>query len=92
MSAQEIKADLLLADRPCSFFNLLKHHGPMLSGRHGLKPSDVAVAGEGGVGGVPYGTALKSKNSSRFGCAASRFVRCAEELMKRLSTNLITAV
>ncbi len=62
-------------------------YGPMLDAEH----AD-AVDGAGGVGGVAHGTALKSKNSSRFGCAASRFVRCAEELMNRLSTNLITAV
>jgi hypothetical protein len=64
----------------------------MLAGRHALKPTEVFEAGVGGVGGVDHGTALKSKNYSRFGCAASRFVRCAEGLMKRLSTNLITAV
>jgi len=64
----------------------------MLAGRHGLYPSDEVEAGVGGLGGVDHGTALKSKNSSRLGCAASRFVKCAEELMNRLSTNLITAV
>ena len=50
------------------------------------------VTGAGGVGGVAHGTLLKSKNSSRSGCAASRAVRCAELPMNRFSTNLITAV
>jgi len=62
-------------------------YGPMLAGWHAE-----IEAGVGGAGGVDHGTALKSKNSSRFGCAASRLVKCAEGLMKRLSTNLITAV
>jgi hypothetical protein len=62
-------------------------YGPMFAGWHAE-----IEAGTGGAGGVDHGTALKSKNSSRFGCAASRLVKCAEELMKRLSTNLITAV
>lgn len=59
---------------------------------HGSYPSDSAVTGLGGVGGVAHGTLVKSKNSSRLGCAASRAVRCVELPINRFSTNLITAV
>ena len=46
---------------------------------------------EGG-GGTDHGTLMKSKKSSRLGWALSRLVRCAVGPMKRLSTNLMTAV
>ena len=42
-------------------------YGPIRVGEQGLKPRLVELAGVGGVGGVDHGTALKSKNSSRFG-------------------------
>ena len=44
------------------------------------------------VGGVAHGTALKSKKSSKSGCAASRLVKCAVGPTNRFSTNLIIAV
>ena len=59
---------------------------------HGSYPSDSDVTGVGGVGGVAQGTLVKSKNSSRFGCAASRAVKCAALPIKRFSTNLMIAV
>jgi len=55
--------------------HLPKAYGPKLSGVHGSDPKDCAVIGAGGVGGVAHGTLLKSKKSSRSGCAASRAVR-----------------
>ena len=64
----------------------------MLAGVQGSDPSDWAVTGAGGVGGVAHGAPVKSKKSSKSGCAASWAVRCAELPIKRLSTNLITAV
>src|SRR5580658_6499053 len=67
-------------------------YGPMLLGVHGLYPRDSAVTGIGGVGAVAHGMFVKSKNSSRLGCAASRAVRCAVLPINRFSTNLITAV
>ena len=42
-------------------------YGPIRVGEQGLKPRLEELAGVGGVGGVDHGTALKSKNSSRFG-------------------------
>src|SRR6185503_3841285 len=66
--------------------------GAKLSGVHGLVGNESELNGVGGLGGVSHGTLLKSKNSSRFGCAASRAVRCAPFPMKRSSTNLMTAV
>lgn len=68
---------------------LARRYGPMLAGVQLAPPS---VYGVGGLGGVAQGTLVKSKKSSRFGCAASRAVRCAELPMNRFSTNLITAV
>ena len=44
------------------------------------------------AGGVAHGLFAKSKKSSRLGCAASRFVRCADAPINRFSTNLMTAV
>ena len=67
-------------------------HGPMLDGVQGLYPRDEAVTGAGGLGGAAQGVLLKSKNSSRSGCAASRAVRCAALPMNRFSTNLMMAV
>lgn len=67
-------------------------HGPRLAGVQGSWFRDCAVTGAGGAGGVDHGTFVKSKNSRRLGCAASRGVKCAEAPMKRFSTNLITAV
>src|SRR5450631_109779 len=67
-------------------------HGPMLVGVHGSDPSDWAVTGAGGAGGVAHGAPVKSKKSSMSGCAPSWAVRCEELPIKRLSTNLITAV
>ena len=64
----------------------------MLAGVHGLYPSEVGLTGVGGLGGVDHGIFAKSKNSSRFDCAASRAVRLVELPMNRFSTNLITAV
>ena len=66
--------------------------GAKLVGVHGLVANDPELTGVGGLGGVIHGTLLKSKNSSRFGCAASRAVRCAPFPTNRSSTNLITAV
>ena len=62
--------------------------GHMVCGVHG--PG--GATGVGGVGGVNQGEFVKSKKLSRSGCAASRFVRCAPELMKRFSTNFMIAV
>ena len=67
-------------------------YGPRFVGVHGSDPRLSFDTGVGGVGGVSQGILLKSKKSSRFGCAASRAVRCAEGPMKRFSTNLMTAV
>ena len=64
----------------------------MLDGVQVLTPSDSALAGVGGVGGVAQGILVKSKKSSRFGCAASLAVKCAELPIKRFSTNLMIAV
>lgn len=44
------------------------------------------------AGGVIHGMLVKSKKSNKSGCAASRFVRCADGPMKRFSTNLMIAV
>ena len=51
--------------------------GAKLVGVHG-SPDEPGDIGEGGLGGVDHGAELKSKNSSMFGCAESRAVRCAE--------------
>jgi len=51
-----------------------------------------SVNAVGGVGGVAHGMLVKSKYSSRLGCAASRFVKCALGPINRFSTNLRTAV
>lgn len=63
----------------------------MLAGVH-----DEPTAGGTGTldaaGGVFHGMLVKSKKSNKSGCAASRFVRCADAPMKRVSTNLMTAV
>lgn len=61
-------------------------------GVHGSYPSDWADTGAGGVGGVSHGILVKSKNSNKFGCAASRAVRWAELPINRFSTNLMIAV
>lgn len=66
--------------------------GAKFVGVQGSYPSDCGLAGVGGVGGVDHGILVKSKKSSRSGCAASRAVRCAELPMKRFSTNLMMAV
>ena len=50
-------------------------HGPKLVGVHGSYPRVDGVAGVGGLGGVAHGIFEKSKNSSRFDCAASLAVR-----------------
>ena len=76
---------------PASALNLVGSkpgHGPMFVGVHDV----VEVKGAGGEGGVAQGTALKSKKSSRLGCAASRGVKWAELPRNRFSTNLIIAV
>src|SRR6266702_1536112 len=70
----------------------LSDHGPSAAGVHGSYPRDWAVTGLGGFGGVAHGTLVKSKNSNRLDCAASRAVRCADGPMKRFSTNLMIAV
>ena len=41
---------------------------------------------------MAQGVVAKSKNSSRFGWALSRAVRCAEDPIKRFSTNFRMAV
>lgn len=64
----------------------------MLDGVQVLRPRVELVAGTGGVGGVAQGVPLKSKKSSRLGCAASREVRYFPFPMKRSSTNLMIAV
>jgi hypothetical protein len=66
-----------------------KTYGPMLVGVQVLV---LGGTGVGGVGGVAQGTLVKSKKSSRLGCAASRGVRCAFGPINRSSTNLMTAV
>ena len=58
----------------------------------GVQLDPPSVKGAGGLGGVAHGSLVKSKKSSRLGCAASRAVRCAELPMNRFSTNLMTAV
>jgi hypothetical protein len=49
-------------------------HGPMSAGVQEVVPGG-SVYGAGGVGGVAHGMLVKSKNSTRSGCAASRLVR-----------------
>jgi hypothetical protein len=61
--------------KPCRINPACLGYGPRLVASQGSLPSVAGVTGAGGVGGVAQGTALKSKNSSRFGCAASRAVR-----------------
>ena len=66
--------------------------GAKLVGVQGLLTKELSETGAGGDGGVCQGTLVKSKKSSRLGCAASLAVKCAELPMNRFSTNLITAV
>src|ERR1700722_550460 len=81
-------AVIAIPARALSLLGSKPGHGPRFVGVHDV----VEVNGAGGEGGVAQGTALKSKNSSRLGCAASRGVNWAELPIKRFSTNLMTAV
>ena len=49
--------------------------GAKFVGVQGVLANALSETGTGGVGGVAHGTLLKSKKSSRFGCAASRAVK-----------------
>ena len=73
-------------------FKMARAYGPMLAGVHVLRCKSALVTAAGGEGGVAHGVLTKSKKSKRFGCAASRAVRCAEGPMKRFSTNFMMAV
>ena len=53
-------------------------HGREACRGAGIVAQRLGVTGAGGVGGVAQGILVKSKKSSRLGCAASRAVRCAE--------------
>ena len=75
---------------PNAFLQLL-HLSYMLPGVH-VDPTAGGTGTLEGAGGVSHGMLVKSKKSKRFGCALSRLVRWAVGLMKRLSTNLMTAV
>ena len=69
----------------------MRHRAYIVAGVH----VDPTAGGTGMLeadGGVAHGMLVKSKKSNKSGCAASRFVKCADGPMKRFSTNLIMAV